>query len=233
MTSSPSPVAESAAPALGSLRHPLTRTLLALTFTTGLVDAVSYLGLGRVFAANMTGNIVLLGFGLAGGSHLPVLAPLVALAAFLLGAGLGGLLITRLSRQRRRHLAAALSAEILTLIVAAVLAAVTTVRAGHLPGDLIIAVLALGMGVRNATVRNFAVPDVNTTVLTMTLTGLAVGLPVFGGAGAGTLRRGAAVGAMLVGAIAGALLLRTSLVWPLVLGAAIGAGSLVAYRHAG
>ena len=50
-----------------SINHPLTRTLLALTFTTGLVDGVSYLGLGHVFTANMTGNIVLLGFGIAGG----------------------------------------------------------------------------------------------------------------------------------------------------------------------
>jgi uncharacterized membrane protein YoaK (UPF0700 family) len=48
---------------VASVRHPLTRALLALTFTTGLIDAVSYLALGRVFTANMTGNIVLLGFG--------------------------------------------------------------------------------------------------------------------------------------------------------------------------
>jgi len=46
----------------------LTRALLVLTFTTGVIDAASYLGLGHVFTANMTGNIVLLGFGIAGGS---------------------------------------------------------------------------------------------------------------------------------------------------------------------
>jgi hypothetical protein len=60
-----------------TIRHPLTRALLVLTFSTGLVDSVSYLGLGRVFTANMTGNIVLLGFGVAGGVGLPVVAPLV------------------------------------------------------------------------------------------------------------------------------------------------------------
>ena len=75
---------------MGSVRHPLTRALLALTFTTGLVDAVSYLALGHVFAANMTGNIVLLGFGMAGSGGLPVLAPVISLATFLLGAGTGG-----------------------------------------------------------------------------------------------------------------------------------------------
>src|SRR5438552_18261790 len=64
--------------------------LIALTFTTGLIDAVSYLGLGRVFTANMTGNVVLLGFGIAGAGGLPVLAPVLSLVSFLLGAGIGG-----------------------------------------------------------------------------------------------------------------------------------------------
>src|SRR4030081_1441319 len=75
-----------------SIQHPLARALLVLTFTTGLVDAVSYLGLGRVFTANMTGNVVFLGFGIAGSGGLPVVAPLVSLGAFLLGAGGGGVL---------------------------------------------------------------------------------------------------------------------------------------------
>src|ERR1700758_2079197 len=77
------------------IRHPLARALLVLTLTTGLVDAVSYLALGRVFTANMTGNVVLLGFGIAGSAGLPVVAPLVSLGAFLLGAGVGGMLIRR------------------------------------------------------------------------------------------------------------------------------------------
>jgi hypothetical protein len=61
-----------------SLRHPLTRAPLVLTLTTGVIDAGGYLGLGHVFTANMTGNIVLLGFGIAGGSGLPVIAPMVS-----------------------------------------------------------------------------------------------------------------------------------------------------------
>lgn len=65
-----------------AVSRPLTvRVLLALTVTTGMVDAVSYLGLGHVFTANMTGNVVLLGFGIAGAGGLPVVAPLVSLAA--------------------------------------------------------------------------------------------------------------------------------------------------------
>ena len=66
----PAPTARpSSADAARSIRHPLARALLVLTFSTGLVDAVSYLGLGRVFTANMTGNIVLLGFGIAGSAR--------------------------------------------------------------------------------------------------------------------------------------------------------------------
>ena len=93
------PSAAVAAP-VQSLRHPLARALLGLTFTTGLVDAVSYLGLGRVFTANMTGNIVFLGFGIAGSGGLPVLAPIVSLVAFLVGAGAGELLAARLADRR-------------------------------------------------------------------------------------------------------------------------------------
>ena len=91
--------------AAGSIRHPLARALLVLTFSTGLVDAVSYLGLGRVFTANMTGNIVLLGFGIAGSGGLPVVAPLVSLGAFLVGSAVGGVLAVedrRASRPARR-----------------------------------------------------------------------------------------------------------------------------------
>lgn len=201
--------------AASSLRHPLARTLLVLTFTTGLVDAVSYLGLGHVFTANMTGNIVLLGFGIAGGYGLPVLAPLVSLGAFLVGAGLGGLLTTRLAADHRRHITAAVLIEVALIAVTVVLAAVVSVRPATVSGDTVIALLALAMGIRNATVRRLGVPDLTTTVLTLTLTGLAADSPLLGGQGKGSARRIAAVVAMLTGALCGALLLKTSLVLPL------------------
>src|SRR2546423_1416857 len=201
---------------VASVSHPLTRALLVLTFTTGLVDAVSYLGLGRVFTANMTGNIVLLGFGIAGGTGLPVVAPLVSLGSFLVGAGAGGVLATRTADRHPVHIARALAIEVSLIACAAVLAAAVTVRPDSVSGDVVIALLAFAMGVRNATVRRIGVPDLTTTVLTMTLTGLAADSPVAGGSGKGSVRRVAAVLAMLSGALAGALLLKTSLVLPLV-----------------
>ena len=207
--------------AASSIRHPLTRALLVLTFTTGLVDAVSYLGLGHVFTANMTGNVVFLGFGIAGSGGLPVVAPLISLGAFLLGAGGGGLLVARLADRHPDHLAWALAIEVLLIAAAAVVAAAIDIRPNAVSGDAVIAILAFAMGVRNATVRRIAVPDLTTTVLTMTLTGLAADSRLFGGTGKGTTRRTAAVVSMLAGALAGALLLKTSLTLPLVAAAAL------------
>ena len=204
-----------------SVRHPLVRVLLVLTFTTGLVDAVSYLGLGRVFTANMTGNVVLLGFGIAGSRGLPVLAPLISLGAFLVGAGAGGVLARRVGEQHRAHVTRALGAEVALLAAAAILAAAFDIKPDAFSGDALIALLAVAMGVRNATVRRFGVPDLTTTVLTMTLTGLAVDSRLAGGSGKGTARRAAAALAMLLGAIAGALLLKTSLAPPLFTAAAL------------
>jgi len=215
--------------AVASIRHPLTRALLVLTFTTGLVDAASYLGIGHVFSANMTGNIVLLGFGIAGAGGLPVLAPMVSLAAFLVGAGVGGLLAARLAEHHPRHVASALAIETFLVGAAAALSAAIDIRPNALSGDVVIALLALAMGVRNTTVRKIAVPDLTTTVLTMTLTGLAADSPLFGGSGKGSTRRAAAVVAMLAGAVAGALLLKTSLALPLAAAALLALTTWLVY----
>jgi uncharacterized membrane protein YoaK (UPF0700 family) len=195
--------------------------LLVLTFTTGLVDAVSYLGLGRVFTANMTGNVVLLGFGIAGSGGLPVIAPLVSLGAFVLGGCAGGLLAVSTADRHPEHVARAVASEATLLGVAAVVTAVFDIRPNAASGDIVIALLAFAMGLRNATVRRLGVPDLTTTVLTMTLTAFAADSPLAGGSGKGSARRIAAVLAMLIGAIVGALLLKTSLAPPLVAAAAL------------
>ena len=215
--------------AVRSIRHPLARALLVMTFSTGLVDAVSYLGLGRVFTANMTGNIVLLGFGIAGSGGLPVVAPLVSLWAFLAGSAVGGVLAVTTGDRHAQHVARALGIEIGLVLAAAITAAATDVRPSTFSGDAVIALLALAMGVRNATVRRLGVPDLTTTVLTMTLTGLAADSRVAGGSGKGSLRRIAAVLAMLSGAVAGALLLKISLVPPLLAAAALALLVALAY----
>ncbi|TMM43081.1 MAG: DUF1275 domain-containing protein, partial [Actinobacteria bacterium] len=57
--------------------------LLTLTAVTGLVDAVSYLRLGHVFVANMTGNVVFLGFTADPHSGLSLAASLTAIGGFV------------------------------------------------------------------------------------------------------------------------------------------------------
>jgi uncharacterized membrane protein YoaK (UPF0700 family) len=215
--------------AADSMQHPLARALLVLTFTTGLVDAVSYLGLGRVFTANMTGNVVLLAFGIGSNQGLPVLAPLVSLGAFLVGAGAGGVLARRIGHRHPHHIASALAIEVSLIGAAAVLAAVLSIHPGTFAADLMIALLALAMGVRNATVRRLGVPDLTTTVLTLTLTGLAADSPLAGGSGKGTPRRIGAVAAMFAGALGGALLLKTSLALPLFAAAALALATWLVY----
>lgn len=212
-----------------SLRALVPRVLLVLTVTTGIIDAVSYLGLGRVFSANMTGNVVLLGFGIAGTGGLPVVAPLISAASFLAGAGVGGMLASRTSDRRRRQVTAALVSEVVLVAIAGGFAALVHITPDHASGDTVIALLALAMGVRNATVRGLGVPDLTTTVLTMTLTGLAADSRVAGGSGKGTARRLAAVGTMLGGAMVGAWAVKSGLVLPLAVAAGLALVALIGY----
>lgn len=71
-----------------------------MTFVTGLVDAFSYLVLGHVFVANMTGNVVLLGFALVGAPGFSIAASVAAVPAFGVGALVGGKIGSRFARNR-------------------------------------------------------------------------------------------------------------------------------------
>ncbi len=206
--------------------------LVVLTITTGLIDAISVLGLGRVFTANMTGNIVFLGFALAGVPGFSPSRSLIGLAAFLAGAVVGGRLGLRLDASRQRWLL------IVALLESSLLFAAALVARGYDSARLVpvvqlyalIALTALAMGVRNATVRRLAVPDLTTTVLTLTLTGLGADSPLAGGSNPRWRRRVASVAAMLGGAVVGGLLmLRGGLGLPLVLTAAITLSATVVY----
>ncbi|WP_224274213.1 YoaK family protein [Streptomyces sp. LS1784] len=175
----------------------LVSMLLVLTVVTGVVDAVSYLELGHVFVANMTGNVVFLGFALAGAANLSATASLAALAAFVLGALAGGHLARRLPGHRGHLLTAAVAVQSVLVAAATVLAAV----AGHTSDPArytLIGLLGFAMGGQNAVVRALKVPDLTTTVLTMTITALAADR-------AGPRRLASAVW-MFAGALFGALL---------------------------
>ena len=177
--------------------------MVALTFVTGVVDAASYLKLGHVFVANMTGNVVFLGFALAGGAGLSTAASLVAIGSFLIGALAGGWLGARNASHRGRVLRAASAAQAPTMLVALVLAIASAEPLGREVRYVLIALLALAMGVQNASAQRLAVPDLTTTVLTRTLTGLASEAALIGGTGSKLGRRVVSVGSMLAGALAG------------------------------
>jgi len=183
--------------------------LLTLTAVTGLVDAVSYLRLGRVFVANMTGNVVFLGFSADPRSGLSAAASVIAIAGFLLGALAGGRAAHALAAVRPgRWLAMAFTGEALILGAVAALTG-TGVLPFAGPGRFAtIAVLAVALGVQNSTVRHLGAPDLTTTVLTLTLTGLTADSSLAGGPGARPHRRLGSVAAMLAGAAAGAGMLQ-------------------------
>ena len=196
--------------------------LVLLTVVTGLVDGVSYVTLGHVFVANMTGNVVFLGFAAAGAPGLSVASSLTALAAFVLGALAGGRLGTELAAQRGRVLASATAIGAALLTVAVVIAAAAGDDLSHAARDGLIVALALAMGIQNAVARRLAVPDLTTTVLTLTLTGIAADSRIAGGTGGHPARRLIAVAAMFVGALVGAVLaIRVDRALPLAIAAAL------------
>jgi uncharacterized membrane protein YoaK (UPF0700 family) len=185
--------------------------LLTLTAVTGLVDAVSYLRLGRVFVANMTGNVVFLGFSLDSHSGLSAIASIIAIAGFVLGALAGGRAANALAAARPGHwLATAFAAEALILALAAVLTGTSMLPFAGNARFATIAILAAALGLQNSTVRHLGAPDLTTTVLTLTLTGLAADGALAGGPGAKPHRRLGSVAAMLAGAAAGAGILQWS-----------------------
>jgi len=191
--------------------------LLALTAVTGLVDAISVLGFG-IFTANMTGNVVFLGFAAAGAQGFSMARSITSLASFLAGAAIGGRLSIALDSTRRRWLLTFAVCEAALLFVAALAAIDLEIGSAAPPIRLysVIALMATAMGLRNATVRRLAVPDLTTTVLTLTLTGMASDSSLAGGKNPRVGRRFGSVVTMFGGAVIGALLLKYGLALPLL-----------------
>lgn len=195
--------------------------MLALTFGTGIVDAVGYLGLDRVFTGNMTGNVVILGMALVGADDLPVLGPVLALAGFMAGAAVGGRVLKRAAGGWSGRTTVLFG---IVGVVMVALAVLLWVAEDDLDEPLALAVTTLlgaAMGVQAAAARFIAVKDVTTVVVTSTITGLAADSVLGSGKGGGSARRAAAVVLILAGAAAGAALLRWHLGAGLIVAGAI------------
>lgn len=196
----------------GLARHPLWRDVLlvALTVSAGAVDTISFVALGEVFTANMTGNVVLLGIAVGRGAS--GLGPGVALAGYALGVLATALALGR-DRVRSRW----------TVRVTAVIAAETVLQAGFLAGWLrsggepsgallfvLIALSGVAMGLQSAGVRALAASGITTTYITGTITALLTELATLSGSRIGWARRAAVVSALAVGAGVMLVLLRTA-----------------------
>jgi len=192
--------------------------LVALTVVTGLVDSFSYLVLGHVFVANMTGNVVFFAFALAGVGGFSAPASIAAIGCFAAGALVTGRLGRSLAGRRELLLGVTAGIEAVIVAETVTMAALTS---RPIPAGLryaLIVSLSLAMGAQNATARKLAVPDLTTTVLTLTITGIAADSPLAGATGAHAARRLISVAAMFAGALAGAVLvLRVHIVYPLVI----------------
>jgi uncharacterized membrane protein YoaK (UPF0700 family) len=217
-------------------RSEATLTLMVLlTFVTGVVDAVGYLGLDRVFTGNMTGNIVILGMGLAGADELPILGPVVALAAFALGAFSTGMFLRRSPKGWTSRVTAVLVAASVALAGTAVALVFVQARHHHHVGFQVsvAAITAAVMGAQATAARKVAVADMTTVVVTSTLTQLASESFVAGGVGAVLNRRLVAIVAIFLGAVAGALLLHFHIAIPIGLASAISfAVAIIGHRTA-
>ena len=195
--------------------------LLVMTAVTGIVDAVSYLGLGHIFTANMTGNVVLMGFGLGGASGISLSRSVIALVCFMLGAAAGGRMGRRLDPRHSRISGLLVEAALLFVAAAIAFKAGGPNDANAAMLDGVVASTAIAMGLRTAVVRKLGVADLTTTVLTLTIAGLAADTAFAGDSNPHWRRRCAAIACMLAGAAAGAVLLRFSLTLPLLVCGAI------------
>lgn len=219
-------------------RDPRVPLLLLLSVTTGLVDAASVLGLGKVFTANMTGNVVFLGFAASGTPGFKVAPFVVAIASFLIGAVVAGRIGAGPARgsERRWLMTSAIVETILLWAAAAVALGFNVATQSPEPRLFaIIALTGLAMGYRNATIRQLKVADLTTTVLTLTLTGLGADFRAGSGGNPNWQRRIGAVIAIFTGAAIGAyLLVHVGLAVPLALaGALVLLGTLACTSYLG
>jgi uncharacterized membrane protein YoaK (UPF0700 family) len=184
--------------------------LAGLTFSSGAIDAISFLALGKVFTAFMTGNVVFLGLEVAGAGGPDVRRIAIALAAFAAGVLVATWIVgaSKGSDLWPRRVSLALG---LTMLLQAVFLAIwmtTSGRPGTGSGDVLTALMALAMGVQSGAIMALAVQGVFTTAATATVMFLIRDIAARSGASATERARLASVLlALFAGATAGGLLL--------------------------
>lgn len=214
------------------MRIPLPATMLVLTFSAGLCDAVGFLALDRVFVGNMTGNVIILGMAIGQADGLPIAGPLIALVTFVAAAGIGGRIVRRHPEGWPPPVSALFATVAAMLAAVAVWSALSEVTAQ--PTAMIAAgFLAAALGLQAAGARHVGVKDVTTVVVTSALTGLAADFRHPDSAKDLWKRRIASVAMILLGACAGAVLLRFGVATSLAVAAALTAAvTVIGHRYA-
>lgn len=148
--------------------------LLMLSCSAGCMDAVSYIELGNVFVANMTGHAVLLGIALVDAQGMHIALAAAAVVGFFAGAMLGSWAVESQPREHPWPATVTRSLWIESALLAAV-AAVWAAVPDHTPALVmaLILVSALAMGMQSAAARDLKVAGVSTTYLTGTMTSFA------------------------------------------------------------
>jgi uncharacterized membrane protein YoaK (UPF0700 family) len=206
--------------------------LLLLTFSTGIVDAISVLVLGHVFVANMTGNVIFLGFWFVPHTVVDVTAALVAFVSFVAGAILGGRLSRHLDDDVRRWLTVALGIEVAILVTLSILSGTGVLDYHDNTKLILIAGLAVTFGSQNATARQFGIQELSTTVLTTTIVGIGFDSRLAGGTGRREKLRYSVVLTMCAGAMAGATVTRWAVAPVIALAAVVVAVAAGIFRFA-
>jgi uncharacterized membrane protein YoaK (UPF0700 family) len=207
----------SARPKAEGLRDVL---LVALTVSTGAVDALSWLGLGKVFSAFMTGNFVFLGFRTAGADGPNVPRTLAALGAFGLGAFLAGRIVASTRNADAtwpRRVTAAIAASLAPQVAFLALWLATGTHPSAGSADALIALSALAMGMQTAAIFALGVRAVFTTAATATWTVLMGDLSGWSQSRGERLRLAAVIAGLFVGAVVGSLLVLHAPDWAAVL----------------
>lgn len=213
-----------------SERHTVV-ALLMLTFATGLVDAISVLVLGHVFVANMTGNVIFLGFWFVPHSGVDLTAAAVAFASFMTGTILGGRFVRHLGHAVRRWITVALGAEVVILAILAGLAGAGVLRYHDAGRLLLIVGLAVVFGAQSVAARQFGIQELSTTVLTATIVGIGSESRLAGGTGQREKLRYAVVLTMCGGAVVGATLSQFVVAPVIALAALTVAAALLVFRY--
>jgi uncharacterized membrane protein YoaK (UPF0700 family) len=189
--------------------------LVALSFATGIYEAICFLTFGKVFTAAQTGNLVLLGIGVAG-TRQPAgpnpVTVVISLAAFAAGAALAVPVLKAFDGDKEiedkdtfqvwsRRVSVALA--IALVFQAGFLAVWMTSASPASLAYILIALSGLAMGLQMNAIRSLHVPGVSTTAFTAGFIDLASGLMTWSLTAHSARRLAASMTCMVAGAFVG------------------------------